>query len=213
MLYGNIGSTLSCMGRYTESIAATNKAIQIFRKQGSLSNMYLYTMNRGDTHRKTGSYSKALEDLQLALDGFRDGQESSHLSLVWGNLAELYMRMKKYDLAEQALKPAIELSRNSYRTAHEFFKVSLAVVLTLQKRDSEVIKVMDSIDEKILSRNSKFHYCIILSRLGFILYNLSRVKEAKSHFTQAEELIAKYGYKPNSEAGIEFKHYSAGIQS
>ncbi len=98
-------------------------------------------VNRGMTHHTRGSYQKALRTFDRALeklDSFGLLMEESDLDRgnIWANKGSAYFKMKRYDMAAQSYKQAIQFSSDK-----PSFYQNLGIVYT-EMGDGEQAKAM-----------------------------------------------------------------------
>lgn len=110
---GNISSCFVALKEYDSALIYSNRRLQLANTQNDLFAVAATYIDLGNIELVKENYPAAIEQYQLALNGYAKSKSSADLTRVYNALASAYLKTKNYDKAEEYLLKSYALQSRS----------------------------------------------------------------------------------------------------
>lgn len=183
------GNVLQKQGQFNDAIANIIESLELANKINSTKTKVDCLNLLGNIYAEQDKDSLALIQYQACKREAEIQGDSLRLSVNLGNIAVIYKKMGKYDLALDVQKQSLIFASNvNYKAGVSKSLTNIGVIYSnLQEYDSAIIYFLRSLDYKKEQKNKK-EIALINNNLGIAYFRMGKYDQAIDHLLQGMQL-------------------------
>ena len=187
LILNNIGIVYYDIGKYQD-------ALIVFQNALTIDSSYRITKDIAVDYLNIANVYCQLNDKPNGIAFYVDIKDLSGLSFVLGNLSTIYIEMKKYSLAEESLKEAVQIAQKSGDRLGETEWLYSLVTIDYEKGNyGNCFDALEDVARRFLDLKSFAQY-------GQTLIKMAKCKKKLNDYKKSEKLLllASENYKSSN---------------
>ncbi|KAB2881319.1 CHAT domain-containing protein [bacterium] len=193
LILNNMGIVYYDIGKYQDALIVFQNVLTIDSSYHIKKDLAVDYLNIASVYCQLNDKPNGIAFYQKAKQAYVDIKDSAGLSFVLGNLSTIFIEMKKYSLAEESLKEALQIAQRTGDRLGETEWLYSLVMLDYEKGNySNCFDALEDVARRFLELKNFAQY-------GQTLIEMAKCKKKLNDYKKSEKLLllAFENYKSN----------------